>query len=133
MNTLSPLFRRTVLRGRICRPFPVQVSRKNSAIADGTMQYIPTVDLCPAPSCPCRATPKDLDIDHKISIHGLMSPYREHVIVSTGNSDWPSKIVDDPDEVGIFHKHLALLERPPSRHYGTRRSGPYYNVRTRFG
>jgi hypothetical protein len=65
-------------------------------------------------------------------MHGLMSRYTEHIIVSTGNSDWPSKIEDNPNDVGRFHKDLALLIRPPGRQNGVRRSGPYFNVRSRY-
>lgn len=39
--------------------------------------------------------PDGLDIDHKGNLNGLISSYREQVLICTGKDDWPSRIEDD--------------------------------------
>jgi hypothetical protein len=41
--------------------------------------------------------PEGLDIDRKQQLNGSMSPYTQHLIVSTGRSDWTSRIEDEKD------------------------------------
>lgn len=54
----------------------------------------PTVQSCPDPTCKCPPTP-DLDIDHKKSLSGLVGPYKQHLVVATGQQDWTSRIEHD--------------------------------------
>lgn len=39
--------------------------------------------------------PEGLEIDHKAPLNGLISNYREHVLICTGKDDWPSRIEED--------------------------------------
>lgn len=58
--------------------------------------------------------PAGLDIDHKRRLNGTMSPYAQHLIVSTGRSDWTSRIEDERDTAvwGKFTSQVkALLGR----------------------
>jgi hypothetical protein len=41
--------------------------------------------------------PPGLDIDRSQNLNGTMAPYAQHLIVSTGKSDWTSKIEDEKD------------------------------------
>ena len=55
----------------------------------------PVVSTCPSPTCACTATPAGLDIERKRDLNGSMAPYAQHVVISTGKSDWTSRIEDD--------------------------------------
>ena len=88
------------------------------------------VAKCPEPTCDCQATPPGLDIDHdgKMSF----SPYREHILVCTGQDDWVSKIELDT-RAGPVTRHLKALLGPPHKR-GQRATtggvvpGRYHNV-----
>ncbi|KAF6523716.1 hypothetical protein HZS61_012215 [Fusarium oxysporum f. sp. conglutinans] len=57
-----------------------------------------TVATCPEPTCGCAATPampEDLPLDREGPLKGAIAGYAEHVLVCTGNADWPSRIEDD--------------------------------------
>jgi len=84
------------------------------------------VELCPLPSCSCRPTPSDLEIDRTSSLNRTSPHYHEHLIFSTGKTDWPSKIESDPG--AQFIRDLKEQFRPPTRQ-AVRRSGKFYNVR----
>lgn len=60
---------------------------------------IPTIAECPSPTCQCRETPVGLDIDRESKLNGTMPAYAEQVIISTGRSDWKSRIQEDQDSV----------------------------------
>ena len=66
------------------------------------------VPTCPHPTCPCAATPEGLDIDHEKDLNGLIAPYAQHVLVSTGRPDWTSRIEDDGEGTpwGDFGRNL---------------------------
>ena len=53
------------------------------------------VDGCPAPTCQCQEMPPGLDIDQVTALHGSMAPYAEQVLISTGRTNWKSRIEDD--------------------------------------
>ena len=57
----------------------------------------PSIENCPSPTCQCRETPPDLDIEREQSLNGSMAAYAEQVLISTGRSDWKSKIEEDED------------------------------------
>jgi hypothetical protein len=90
--------------------------------------HAPTVDLCPSPSCASRATPKDLDIDRASSLDGSMPLYHEHIIVSTGDTSWPSRIEYSSDLNGRFINDLRIQFRPPGRRSTPGEGGQFYNV-----
>jgi hypothetical protein len=90
--------------------------------------HAPTVDLCPTPSCACRATPEDLDIDRTSSLNGSMPVYHDHIIVSTGNTSWPSRIELSHDSNGKFMNDLRVQFRPPARRSTLGEGGQFYNV-----
>jgi hypothetical protein len=57
-----------------------------------------TVPTCPEPTCGCAEAPKmpeDLPLDREGPLKGAIAGYAEHVLVCTGNADWPSRIEDD--------------------------------------
>lgn len=57
---------------------------------------IEEVDQCPPATCECKGIPDGLEIDHEGSIRGRMPFYTTHMVACTGQSDWTSKIEDDP-------------------------------------
>jgi len=74
----------------------------------------PTTSRCPSPTCACAETPAGLGIDHEKHLNGSMAPYAQHVIISTGRSDWTSRIENDGQGVpwGDFGRQLkAMLGR----------------------
>ncbi|KAJ9617729.1 hypothetical protein H2204_013482 [Knufia peltigerae] len=57
----------------------------------------PVIPTCPDPTCPCSSMPAGLDIDRKAHLSGTMSAHSQHLIVSTGRSDWTSRIENERD------------------------------------
>ncbi len=93
----------------ICRPI---FSRK-PAIQYSSSRFA-VVSSCPSPTCLCAETPAGLDIERKQDISTSMAPYAQQVLISTGKSDWTSRIEDDgKDEPwGDFGRSLkAMLGR----------------------
>lgn len=41
--------------------------------------------------------PTDLDIDHSKDLNGTMAAYSEHVIITSAQADWKSKVEDEKD------------------------------------
>ncbi|KAH0372851.1 hypothetical protein KCU65_g951, partial [Aureobasidium melanogenum] len=82
---------------------------------------IPTIAECPSPTCQCRETPTGLDIDRDSKLNGTMPAYAEQVIISTGRSDWKSRIQEDEDSVLV--NQMAKFTGPKGKF-----SDPYHNV-----
>ena len=78
--------------------------RHASRISIPTPPPFPVIEACPAPSCQCAEMPSGLEIDHELPLNGTMASYAEQVLISTGRSDWKSKIEDD--EYGVFYRQL---------------------------
>ncbi|PNS14416.1 hypothetical protein CAC42_3702 [Sphaceloma murrayae] len=43
--------------------------------------------------------PPGLEIDHEASLNNTIASYAENILISTGRSDWKSRIEDDDDAV----------------------------------
>ncbi|KAK5319499.1 hypothetical protein LTR93_007419 [Exophiala xenobiotica] len=69
--------------------------------------------------------PEGLDIDRKQQLNGSMSPYTQHLIVSTGRSDWTSRIEDEKD-TAAWGKFTADVKASFGR--GGEFHHPYNNV-----
>ena len=69
-------------------------SRLRDAL-DNRQSSLPFIPTCPAPQCECAEMPPDLDIDTRPDLYGTMAAYSDHVLISTGQSDWKSKIEDE--------------------------------------
>lgn len=41
--------------------------------------------------------PEGLEIDHSRNLYGTVSRYSQHLIISTGQHDWKSRIEDEKD------------------------------------
>jgi hypothetical protein len=82
----------------------------------------PSTSRCPSPTCACAETPAGLDIDREKNLNGSMAPYARHVVISTGKSDWTSRIEDDGQGIpwGEFGRELKAM---------LRRGGKYSDVR----
>ncbi|KAK4936337.1 hypothetical protein LTR10_022765 [Elasticomyces elasticus] len=68
--------------------------------------------------------PEGLDIDRKNVLNGTISPHAQHLVVSSGRSDWTSKIEDEKDTApwGRFTAEVkGLLGRGGDFH------DPYHN------
>ena len=76
--------------------------------------HIPTLDECPSPTCQCRETPEGLDIDRESKLNGTMPAYALQVIVSTGRTDWKSRIQDDEDSALV--NQLAKFTGPKGKY-----------------
>jgi hypothetical protein len=75
--------------------------------------HISTLDECPSPTCQCRETPEGLDIDRETKLNGTMPAYAEQVIISTGRTDWRSRIQEDDDSA--FVNQLAKFTGPKGK------------------
>ncbi|KAF2770785.1 hypothetical protein EJ03DRAFT_342588 [Teratosphaeria nubilosa] len=88
---------------------------------------VPVIEQCPSPSCQCASMPsmpEGLEIEREQNINGSMPSYAEQVLISTGRSDWKSRIEDDdggPD--GALVKHLKTFFTR-----GGKYMDPYHNV-----
>lgn len=58
---------------------------------------LPTIPECPSPTCECAEMPPDLDIEMEKKLNGTMPAHSEHVLISTGQADWKSRIEDEKD------------------------------------
>ena len=70
----------------------------------------PVVEGCPIPTCRCREMPEGLDIERDQNIKGSMAAYAEQVLVSTGVTDWKSRIEQD-DEAALIKQLKTFLTR----------------------
>ncbi|KAK5108089.1 hypothetical protein LTR62_008806 [Meristemomyces frigidus] len=88
-----------------------------------TAPPVPVIDHCPSPTCQCRASPAGLDIEREQNLNGSMPTYAEQIILSTGRSDWPSRIEEEESKDGAFVRQLkGLLLK------GGKYADPYHNV-----
>lgn len=71
---------------------------------------LPVIATCPSPSCICQETPPGLDINRELPLGGTMPAYTEHVIFSTGRTNWTSRIEDD-EGLDVVKKMKSLLTR----------------------
>ena len=74
------------------RPFNISIVRAST-------QHYPLVSSCPDSSCECAAIP-ELDIDRGTNLGGTAPGYDQHVVISTGRSDWRSRIEDEGNVPG---------------------------------
>lgn len=65
--------------------------------ARASARDLPTIPKCPTPSCDCAEMPSDLDIEMERKLEGTAPAHSEHVIISTGQADWKSRIEDEQD------------------------------------
>lgn len=65
--------------------------------------------------------PPNLEIDHKTNLNGAMAVYNQHILVSTGQSDWKSRIEDEAD-TGPWGSVVSNLKRMLGP------KGEYYSV-----
>ncbi|KAI7872316.1 Sucrase/ferredoxin-like-domain-containing protein [Spinellus fusiger] len=87
------------------------------------MDQIPPVDLIaedPCSTCPLvcddhKQYPSYLSFDLESSLLGTMKPYSRHVLISTGQSDWPSSIEDDVDTLAAHLSRVSNASPPSSR------------------
>ncbi|KIV98928.1 uncharacterized protein PV09_09314 [Verruconis gallopava] len=82
-----------------------------------TLQWL---SRCPEPTCGCQPMPANLDIDHHSNM--TFSPYRDHILVCTGQKDWASKIEMDT-RTGPVTRHIKTLLGPPGKRGQTKASG----------
>ncbi|KAJ9604791.1 hypothetical protein H2200_010906 [Cladophialophora chaetospira] len=71
-------------------------SRRTLTIRKPPPPPFPVVQSCPDPTCPCSSMPElDQEIDHEKTLNGTMSAHSQHLIISTGQNDWRSRIEDE--------------------------------------
>lgn len=75
----------------------------------GASQWI---ERCPEARCGCRSTPDGLEIDRDSKM--TFSPYRQHIVVCTGQNDWASKIELDVNTSPLT-RHLKALLGPQGK------------------
>ena len=68
------------------------------------------IDRCPPSTCTCQPTPQGLEIDRVSKLNGTIAPYSQHVLVSTGQRDWKSRI-EDEHATGQWGPFLARLKK----------------------
>lgn len=77
---------------RSSTPVPIPVPTAASIPERIPTFPLPVTPTCPAPRCPCEPVPVGLDIDRTTPLHGTMAKYHRHLLISTGKSDWASRI-----------------------------------------
>ena len=86
-SAASPSFKATT------KPRSALASRIAAASARNATSF-PVLPECPSPTCSCQPMPAGLDIDHSTTISNNIAPYNSHILISTGQSDWTSRIED---------------------------------------
>ncbi|KAH7033419.1 Sucrase/ferredoxin-like-domain-containing protein [Microdochium trichocladiopsis] len=114
------------------RPALRQASRRLGALPSnkayprsGCRRWLNTVTTCPEPTCECADTPpmpKDLPIDYKGKLDGLISNYAQQVLICTGKDDWASRIEEDNDGDNLAADLKELIGR------GGMFSDPFHNI-----
>ncbi|KIW29042.1 uncharacterized protein PV07_04888 [Cladophialophora immunda] len=95
----------------------VAFSSYRRSITTARAPPFPIVETCPEPTCPCRSTPKlDLEIDRTKNLNGSMSPYAQHLLISTGQSDWTSRIEDEHNNGTSWGKVIGDVKALLGRH-----------------
>ncbi|KAK0365978.1 Altered inheritance of mitochondria protein 32 [Friedmanniomyces endolithicus] len=84
---------------------------------------VPVIDQCPSPTCQCRESPPGLDIEREQDLNGSMPTYAEQVLISTGRSNWPSKIDEDEGEDSALVRQLRKNLLRDGKY-----SDPYHNI-----
>ena len=75
----------------------------------------PIIEGCPAPTCQCRETPIGLDIEREQPLNGTMASYAEQVLISTGRSNWKSRIEEEEEE-GVLVRQLKAYLGPKGKY-----------------
>ncbi|KAK0383483.1 hypothetical protein NLU13_9394 [Sarocladium strictum] len=104
---------------------PVGASRRSFASRPPPPPTLQTIPTCPSPTCGCAETPpmpEGLDIDHAGKLNGVITGYAEHVLVCTGQDDWPSKIEEDQSGDNLAADLKELFGR------GGRYCDPFHNI-----
>ncbi|KAF2729330.1 hypothetical protein EJ04DRAFT_502512 [Polyplosphaeria fusca] len=84
----------------------LSISAPRSSPSTPTIPYTWT---CPSPTCSCAPAPQDLDIDRKTPLLNTMPAHSQHLLICTGNSDWTSRIEDEPTPSGAFIRGLKSI------------------------
>lgn len=105
------------------RPASWLSARYASRISIPTPPAFPVIDVCPAPTCQCGEMPAGLDIDREHNLNGTMAAYAEQVLISTGRSDWKSKI-DEEDE-SVFLRQLRKFMGKGGKYSDVRAQSPF--------
>lgn len=99
MNTrLVPRLARSLPRAAQAR---IHTTRPRAA-----PRIVPHVGACPEPSCACEPPPPGLDIDRKSRLRGVFVPYKEQVLVCSGQDDWVSKVEEEEGAAGDLVRGL---------------------------
>lgn len=77
-----------------------------------TTPPFPVIESCPSPTCQCREMPSGLDIEREQSLNGSMAAYAEQILISTGKSDWKSRIEEEEGVHGDLVRGLKGLLGP---------------------
>lgn len=86
------------------RPSPFRFLTTKPGISP--QPHFPVIPSCPAPTCQCSPTPPDLDIDHKSIITNNIPVYDSHILIATGQDDWPSRIEDAATSSSEDHRSV---------------------------
>lgn len=84
----------------------------------------PVIESCPSPTCQCRDMPTGLDIEREQSLNGSMAAYAEQILISTGRSDWKSRIEEDEGVHGDIVRGLKGLLGPKGKYSDVGRESP---------
>ena len=118
---------------QLCRSLPVKRSlphryptrpssiprRLSSTYKTSSGQILDINGEVPTCSCDCSPMPSDLDIDYKRPLTNTVANHNQHLIISTGKSDWSSKIETEKG-FGRMAEAMRSLIGP---------QGEFYNVR----
>ena len=85
------------------------IFRTLTSTARQTKSRYEIIPKCPPSTCACAPMPK-LNIDRTRPIANTVPPYTEHIVIPTGQHDWPSRI-EDSDRTTDWGQLTSYLKR----------------------
>ncbi|KAL8687616.1 MAG: hypothetical protein Q9218_006262 [Villophora microphyllina] len=123
MSTLRSCGLLSIRRRLLTRIPPLSVQSQARSIFAFSHPTFPLTSHTPTSKCECDdQIPPDLDIDHNRDIANTVAPYNQHIVISTGKSDWASRIEDEEGPGNMAKIMKNLLRRGGGYHRGSSRT-----------
>ena len=108
---------------RLRTVLPPSLSRKftHTSLRRQTTPF-PIIPTCPPSTCACAPTPPNLDIDHTLPLANTIAPYNNHFLISTGQTNWPSRIDKSESTWSQFAAELKDALGPKGEGFDARKA-----------
>lgn len=104
-----------VQRHDTIRPYSLERTQIKLPHTRSPTASFPVIESCPVPTCQCQDLPRGLDIEREQNLSGTMAAYAEQILISTGKSDWKSRIEDEEGAHGDVVRGLKQLLGPKGK------------------